>query len=848
MDYSEIQSIRFGVLSSEDIERNAVCMISNSELSGPESVYDERMGVIENGKQCQSCGLPNKTCPGHYGAIKLARPIFHPMYYKQAVAFLNVFCSHCARLYISEEHARIKGMIFSYERIAAYISSVGSCFFCNTQRCSYSYIVSESQVVRNTKDGKVVLSADECLAIFSAVLDSDIRILGLRPDLIKPKSLVMEYLPVIPVRARPYIISEGVVCDDDLTVVYQSIVKINIKFTDDKLAALIFHVSTLMNNSEGKSKHNNGGRPIKGVKERISGKDGIIRNNMSGKRVNQSARTVIGPDPTLRTNQVAIPEKIATKLTVSENVNLLNIGEMQKLVNNNQANFVIRNKNKINLMYACNTQETEIAVGDVIMRNGKEVLDAPILGDMIHRDGQIIEYKPSVKRIYELKDGDIVERHLRNNDLVLINRQPTLHKCSMLAKRVVVRPGKTMRLNLATTKVFNADFDGDEMNIHVPQEYIARVEMQEIAATEKNLISIQSSKPNIAIVQDGMLGAYLMTKNDYIFPKHIFMDICMDITYTEEKYNHVVSSMPMCGRALVSMILPSDFSFSKNNVVIKKGLFVEGVLTKSVVPLIIQTLYKDYGSAMLFIDEIQFIANRWLLHFGFSIGLGDCIPPPEVADKVQRAVAQCFAEAQKVEDTITNPKIRNAKISMALAKAKDMGMKTAKELFGETNGFVTTVTAGSKGDYFNICQITGLLGQQNVGGKRMQPVLNNGTRTLPHYPKKPEETDFSSTGFVSHSFIRGLKPQEFFFHAMSGREGVTDTALKTAVSGYTQRKMVKILEDVQVKYDGTVRNSAGEIIQWEYAADGLDRTQTMGQHTDFCDIAHLVDKLNAAVL
>lgn len=874
MNYSEIQCIKFGVLSSEEIQRNAVCLVTNTDISGPESVYDERMGVIENAKTCQSCGQTNKFCPGHYGAIKLTYPIFHPMYYRHIVMFLNTFCSHCSRLYVSEDHLAIEKVGRRVEKVVEFVATVKTCYFCGSKRQTYKYEAANNTIMYTTPEGKVNVTPHECLAILSAVTDGDIRLLGLVPSMTRPKSLIMEYITVMPVRSRPYVISDGVVCDDDLTVVYQTIVKLNSKllngFSQDKIDAVVFQVSTLMNNSDGKSTHNNGGRPIKGIKERISGKDGIIRNNMSGKRVNQSARTVIGPDPTLRTGEVAVPEHIAHKLTVPEHVNNANIAFLQNLVDTDRANFVLREssggfasrehsgstgKNKINLAYACKTVETEVLPGDVVMRNGITVNAPYKLGDVVHRRGessqgvlqiQTIPFVPSVRRKYALRVGDIVERQLYDGDVILINRQPTLHKCSMLAKRVVVRPGRTMRLNLATTKVFNADFDGDEMNIHVPQDYLARVELLEIAATERNIMSTQSSKPNISVVQDGMLGAYLMTKNDYILQRHIFMDICMTVNFTPERYAEVTSKLPLCGRALVSLIMPDDFCYRKDDLVIVDGIILGGALTKSLLSAVVTTMYKDYGKVITFIDELQFVVNGWLTHFGFSIGLGDCLPSPDLTEKVRRNVAQCFAEAHKIEDTVVNAKIKCAKVSMALARAKDMGMKAAKDSFSQSNGFVSTVTSGSKGDYFNICQITGLLGQQNVGGKRIEPVLNNGTRTLPHYPFNSEESDFESTGFVQNSFIRGLKPQEFFFHAMSGREGVSDTALKTAVSGYTQRKMVKILEDVQVKYDGTVRNAAGDILQWEYGGDGLDRTQTLprGEHTDFCDIARIAERLN----
>jgi DNA-directed RNA polymerase II subunit RPB1 len=165
-----------------------------------------------------------------------------------------------------------------------------------------------------------------------------------------------------------------------------------------------------------------------------------------------------------------------------------------------------------------------------------------------------------------------------------------------------------------------------------------------------------------------------------------------------------------------------------------------------------------------------------------------------------------------------------------------------------SNAFIATVTSGSRGDFFNIAQIGGILGQQNLTGQRIQPVLNKGKRTLPHYKfgELDVEKEYESKGFIRHSFMKGLNPREFFLHAMSGRESVSDTAMKTAQSGYIQRKMVKILEDVQVKYDGTVRNSTGSIIQWAYGEDGFDRSHTVivNEKPEFCDIARLADKLN----
>lgn len=852
-------------MSADEIKRNAVCTINVHTSSGSDSVYDERMGVIENGKQCVSCGRTNKACSGHYGCIKLARPIFHPMYLRYICMFLNMVCKKCSRLVVTMEHVRMDAVQRTLESVHEYVKTVDECYHCSMPRCTYSLI--ENVLVENkysqsdkTKKETVNVIPEDALIVFSNMVTDDIKIMGINPDMLHPRSLVMEYISVLPVRMRPYIYLDGVMCDDDLTIMYQTIVKQNNillskdssledksslgdkSSLEDKTRAmktLEFTVSAMFNNSHGRAKHNNGGRPIKGIKERISGKEGIIRNNIMGKRVNQSARTVIGPDPTLDTDQVALPIQIAEKLTVQERVSNTNIDSIQKIVSEHKANFVIRESGNPN---SHSNQPTVPAV--------------PVRINL--------KYAMSDGKQFTVAVGDIVERQLRNGDYVLINRQPTLHKCSMLAKRVVVRPGKTLRLNLATTKVFNADFDGDEMNVHVPQNYESISEMHNIMSSSRNIISSQSSKPNLCVVQDSLLGAYLMTRDCTPIPKHIFYDMCLDAKIDGDipsLIKHIGG--PLCGRMLVSMILPRDLDYTKRTdavkdepyFVVKNGCVVAGAITKAVIGSVhaslIQVIYMEYGNdaAMQFINRIQFAANAWLRHFGFSIGLGDCIIDSSVRKQIVETVNKVFIEAESIEVNNIDERIKESKVSMALARAKDAGMKIAKDAMSQSNGFVCTVTSGSKGDYFNICQIAGLLGQQNLYGKRISPSIF-GDRTLPHYDisssSSLSRSDFGSRGFVRGCFIEGLSPSELFFHSMSGREGVSDTALKTATSGYSQRKMIKMLEDLRVNYDGTVRNSSNQIVQWSYAGDGLDRTEMVFTNNglSFCDVGRIVNKAN----
>lgn len=219
-------------------------------------------------------------------------------------------------------------------------------------------------------------------------------------------------------------------------------------------------------------------------------------------------------------------------------------------------------------------------------------------------------------------------------------------------------------------------------------------------------------------------------------------------------------------------------------------------------------------------------------------------------DEIQTCISRSFLKAKSIEEHTRDERVREAYVSFALSGARDTGMAIAKNALNKDNRFIATVVSGAKGDYFNIAQITGLLGQQSLNGTRVPPVLSNNTRTLPHYPLNSSEyTDdmkYESSGFIRSSFVHGLSPREYFFHAMTGREGITDTAMKTATSGYIQRRMIKIAEDIQVKYDGTVRNSVNNIVQFAYGDNFMDpmKTTFLGETATPCDVERLVEKLN----
>lgn len=914
-EIKEIEYVNFGVYSAEEILKVSVCKIDNTKLSGQGSVYDERMGInSENSdKNCVTCNMDSKACWGHPGHIELNEPIIHPAtkYFKMVLAYLKCFCIKCHKILICKDQIQLAGLSrykrnSRFEKILEKLKKTDACFACGSAQPKITYCVQDGTIKTTYKHKNelidIPVTVQEIIKIFQNVSDDDVETLGFNPKLVHPKNLVLTHLLVLPPCARPIVVADSNICDDDLTNQYIEIMKINTKLitpeenTDDakkqkNIQTLKFRIATLFDNRQGKAKHSTSGKAIKGIVDRITGKEGQIRNNLMGKRCEQTARTVIGPEPTLRMGQMAVPYEIAANLTVPEIVTPMNREEMCALVESGKANFVIKKnkKNRINLKFALFTKGTELLYGDTIIRQtndgvvrsavyyGQEFLKLQP-GDKICRGGVVLpEIIFPKKKQFDLEIGDTVERQLRDKDIVLLNRQPTLHKGSMMAKEIKIMRCKTFRFNLGSTKSFNADFDGDEMNIHVAQLLESRAELITLSATKHNLITPQSSKPNIQIVQDSLLGAFCMTKSSVKLSKIDFFNIAnvaiqsdgepLSTKFILQRIQTIRRVFKMkgkkaqafSGKGLVSLILPVNFFYENTNdadpqeptVRIYEGVLYEGVLNKSDLQnLLLHNIYKEYGKDIesTFIDNIQFITNTWFVQAGFSVGIKDCIATK--TEEIQDVIEKCFLEAKGIEETTYHEGIREIRVNAALSKARDMGLRIAKNALDIDNNFKKTVGAGSKGDFFNIAQITGLLGQQNLSGQRVPKHLNKGKRTLPHYPLNPEEMskemEYESRGFIRHSFIHGLNPQEFYFHAMSGREGITDTAMGTSKSGYIQRRIVKLLEDTAVKYDGTVRNTEGNIYQFVYGDDGFDPSETifLKNEAQVCDVTKIVQRLN----
>ncbi len=390
------------------------------------------------------------------------------------------------------------------------------------------------------------------------------------------------------------------------------------------------------------------------------------------------------------------------------------------------------------------------------------------------------------------------------------------------------------------------------------------------------IISPQSSNPNIVVAQDTLLGAYDMTIGFIDIDRGKYNDIIMkllipdfnlinrkhDIIKKVYKKFKVNCNNLYTGKSLFSLILPEDFCYENNNKVnpdepivkIYKGVLYSGTLNKSSINgsnSLILLIHKEYGADVVsnFINNLQFLTTNWIIHRGISIGIGDCISNNK--DEIYTTIQKCFIKAKLIEDTTNHSGIREMRVSAALNDARNIGLSIAKNSLKHDNGFVKTVSAGSKGDYFNIGQITGLLGQQNLEGKRIPLYLNQGRRSLPHYKLNKKisiDEEYESRGFVKSNFIKGLNPKEYYFHCVSGREGVTDSAMKTARSGYIQRRIIKCMEDLQIKYDSTVSDTIGNKYQLSYGDLGLDPKSSINinGNVEFINISRLINNINSS--
>ena len=904
----KIDQINFGLMSPEQIREMSVVKIERPDTYDEDGypiesgLMDSRLGVIDPSLKCRTCGEKGGECQGHFGMIELARPVIHVGFGDDIHKILRSTCSECGRVLLDEDEIedfteRMQDLHEAGESVEELVKEVYKickdkktkevCPHCGAEQEDIK-IVKPIDIIEVRKqydeEGNIItdddgnprtedydLTASEVREKLQKIPDEDAYVLGVNPEVARPEWMVLTVLPVPPVTVRPSItLDTGERSEDDLTHKLVDILRINQRLienmdagapqliVEDLWKLLQYHVTTYFDNEASgvpPARHRSG-RPLKTLAQRLKGKEGRFRSNLSGKRVNFSARTVISPDPNISINEVGVPEMIAKEVTVPTYVNEWNVDELKEAILNGP-----------NVHPGANYVKKTI--------NGKE-MKVRVLEDNRELVAENLEF------------GDIVMRHLKDGDIVLFNRQPSLHRMSMMAHEVRVLPYKTFRLNLCVCPPYNADFDGDEMNMHVFQTDESRAEAKSLMRVQEHILSPRFGGPIIGAIHDHISGAYLLTRDGFTVPEddafqmirksHLLNNEYVDKKHLKRK------NRDWTGKELFSLLLPDDLNMNYKAeicrkcetclkedcqydafVVIKDGQLTHGAIDEaaygSFSGKILDTIVKEYGPsrAKEFLDRSTDLAICGIMKTGITTGTNDEEIPEEAIEVIDAHLDKAEQEVDKLiatyEEGLLQPlpgrsaeETLEMRIVQVLGEARDtageiaegyltMGKQSQDDSYDYVmaveNHSVVMARTGARASMLNLAQITACVGQQSVRGGR----ITRGylARPLPHFRK--HELGARAKGFVHSSYKEGLDPVEFFFHAMGGREGLVDTAIRTAQSGYMQRRLVNALEDLNVRADGLVTDNKGQVIQSVFGEEGIDPAKS-----DFGHVANL-DKL-----
>ncbi|XP_015775227.1 PREDICTED: DNA-directed RNA polymerase III subunit RPC1-like [Acropora digitifera] len=855
----KISHVNFGLFSPEQMQQYAHihCVSKNlyNQDSGrtpiPFGVLDSHMGISSKDRSCETCGKVLADCVGHYGYLNLELPVFHVGFYRSTIVILQTICKTCSRVLLPPQEKKHFLDQLSRPGVSALMRKVikkkivekckkfSHCPYCEalngfvrksgmmkivhekykSARKFVDPVISEFQAsfgsaIEYNKEldtfvNKAQVTGRLILAICMQrpnISGKDCPLLMMKPELGRPENLIVTRLLVPPVCIRPSVVSElqSGTNEDDITMKLTEIIFLNDVITKHRATGAKIQMimedwdflqlqCALYINSEvsGIPLSMQPKKGTRGFVQRLKGKQGRFRGNLSGKRVDYSGRTVISPDPNLRIDQVAVPELVAKILTYPERVTEANMDLMKKLILNGAdkhpgANFIQQ-------------RETNIR--------------------------KFLKYGNRKQISKELKYGDIVERHLMDGDVVLFNRQPSLHKLSIMAHQV-----------------------------------------------KANLVTPRNGEPLIAAIQDFITGAYLLTQKDVFLDRSHISQILAYILAGKDVNIKIDLPPPVIlkpvklwtGKQVFNVVLRpnknipikmnlrtkgkqytsgEDLCVNDSYVVIHNSELMCGALDKAVVGSgsksgIFYILLRDFGGqvaadAMWRVARVCpfFLSNR-----GFSIGIGDVTPGHGLLQAKDELLRNGYSKCDSFIQDFKEGKLQTqpgcsaddtleAVILKELSVIRDHAGKACLRELHKSNSPLTMAVCGSKGSFINISQMIACVGQQAISGKRIPNGFED--RALPHFHRHSKSP--AAKGFVRNSFYSGLTPTEFFFHTMAGREGLVDTAVKTAETGYMQRRLVKSLEDLATQYDLSVRNSVGDMVQFMYGGDGLDPTDMEGK-------------------
>ncbi|KAK1587161.1 hypothetical protein Q3G72_010241 [Acer saccharum] len=925
-----IESIQFSMMSGEEIMKAAEVQVylgryyNNNGVPYEGGLLDRRMGPAnKRASNCTTCHGDFGDCPGHYGYVHLALPVYNVGYMATILNILKCICklclplkgvkSSCSRILLDEKLRKefLKKMrnpnvedLRKSELLKSIVKKCNTMANKACSRCGYingmvkkavtvlgiihdrSKVNDESleefkSATFHTKEPKAPINAAtymidpiKVLYLFKRMTDEDCEILYLSD---RPMKLIITNLAVPPIAIRPSVVmDDGLMSNEnDITVRMKSIIQANNNLRHQLLdgnaafkcldgwEVLQFEVAQYINSDvRGIPFSMQASKSLSGFVQRLTGKQGRFRSNLSGKRVEYTGRTVISPDPNLKITEVGIPIQMAQILTYPECVSHHNIKKLRQCV-----------------------------------RNGPDK----------YPGARMVRYPDGISRVLfgnikfriadQLKVGCIVDRYLEDGDLVLFNRQPSLHRMSMMCHRARIMPWKTLRFNESVCNPYNADFDGDEMNLHVPQTEEARTEALMLMGVQNNLCTPKNGEILIASTQDFLTSSFLITRKDTFYDRAAFSLMCcymgdgMDLidlpspailkpielwtgkqifsvlvrphTSMRVYLNLTVKEKTYCNKLIrtdgdeeirIETMCPNDgFVYIRNSELIS-GQLGKATLGNGNKDGLYSVLLRDYNSlgASVCMNRLAKLSARWIGNHGFSIGIDDVQPKTELSDKKGKLISENYEVCNVKINEFNEGKLKlkpgcdsaqtlEAVITDILNRIREDAGKECMKGLPWRNSPLIMSQCGSKGSPINISQMVACVGQQSVGGRRAP----NGfiDRSLPHFPRQSKSP--AAKGFVANSFYSGLTATEFFFHTMGGREGLVDTAVKTADTGYMSRRLMKALEDLFIHYDNTVRNASRGIVQFLYGDDGMDPVEMEGNSGDPLNFGRLLLNIEA---
>jgi DNA-directed RNA polymerase subunit A' len=862
-----IKNIQFLPASPEYIKKSSVTDVSTDRSQGVDSEF---LGPLGDLRLCRTCGFDNVGCPCHMGRIPIPKPVINPYFTELIGLVFRCVCISCMHLIPHREQLENKG-ILKHRRVKRLeeIAKLASDLPCSRKKKPGDkpcYPSPKKYEYNTYKNLFVAIMADGSRNFFTIEeVRKRLKVLGEDKDALEcmdfrngalPEDLFFDgNFPVLPHAARPSAFVNEVETPNDLTESYINIANklAQLQKTSKELETdrdklwnkVVSFIGGIIDNTSSENKvKKSRTKEIQSIRELLQQKEGLIRGALMGKRGDYCGRSVMAPGPDLKVNQIGVPRIFLPILTKKMKVTAKNIEYIQKLQQEDKISLIMKGSGpkKGYYMDRSRNRETSIVIGDIIFR------------------------------------------HLQAGDRLMFNRQPTLHRNNMIGLEVVPIDDMVFRVNLSITTGLNLDFDGDEGNVYDPQTEEGISELIYIVGIENNIISGEYIGPIVAIVQDGLTGSFLLTSEEEPLDEALWYDCaftCGLMGKVEEVQRKCVELgvHPFSGKALVSLLLPSDFYYSsapgkegQPATLIRRGILVQGATFKGnmgVVPnSIVHMLHKEYPRDVVlnFLSKVQFMVNRYMYHRVFTVTMRDSTEGLSAESKanIQRILddilPQILEEYERFENDVQSmPKLIDGSTAppdpLRILQYERKTRKILDDSFNESiaeikkvpndNGYMIMSQSGAKGKISNLIQIMAFLGQQNVNGKRIQRTLANGRRSLPCFDL--DDPDPASQGFVYHSFFEGLTPVEYFNHMSGSRDGLIDTAIKTSDTGYQHRKFLKAVEDVKVHYDNSVRMANGALLQPIYGDDGLDTRESIRDHenwTTFINIRRLREKVN----